>query len=237
MWRMLAVMVLLLPRLAHADPAFTVRQAIDAHGGAEALRKYPAFTAKMRGTMTMSGAEVPFTGNVAMQVPGKYRLEINLELAGQKVSIVQVVNGDAVSQTAGGIEIPLGDAMRSELKQMALMQELTMLTSLNDAKRFTLKEEKTGDKRATIIAVRAKGMKDVKMFFDNKTGLLVKMQRQAINPEMRMISEDTLLDGYQSIQGVMVPLRSSAMHDGKPFMNLVFSDYQMLEKLDDATFK
>lgn len=237
----IAAMLANIPSTAwSADPAFTIRQAIDAHGGADVLEKYPAMTAKMSGTMQFSGVEVPFTGTLAMQVPGKMRLELNIANLGLPVAIVQVVDGEQVSQTVNGAPLPLGGPMQNELKQMAAMQELSMLTPLLNSKRYTIKSEKlerAGNRSLAVITVRAKGMRDVKMYFDNKTGLLAKMQRRAIGPEMREVTEDTMFDDYQALHGMMVPMKSKAMHDGKQYMTMTFSDVELFERLDGAKLR
>ncbi|HEX3871421.1 MAG TPA: hypothetical protein VHV77_13340 [Pirellulales bacterium] len=223
---------------AQTDPKSLVRQAIDAHGGEELLAKYPAATATLRGTMIIAGTELSFTGSQKQSIPGKFRLETHIALLGINTTVVQIVNGAKVWQTADGQDMPLVPAIQQELRQMAVMQEYSMLTPLLDAKRFTLKSEKrkeAGDK-LLAVGVKAKGLQDVTLYFNKTNGLLAAMQRQTINPEMRQVTERTTFEDYQQIDGVMVPMKQVTTHDGKPFSSVAFSDYKLLEKIDDSEF-
>jgi hypothetical protein len=225
--------------LAQTDPTFIIRQAIDAHGGEDAINKYPASTATLRGATTFGGGHMPFTGTVAQVVPGRYRLETTIDVLGLKTTVVQTVNADKVRQTVDGAEMTLGSPMQKELRQMAMMQEMSMLAPLLDKKRFKLKSEKSikvDGKTYLAIMAKAEGMKDVMLYFDKTNGLLVGMQRRAIDPKMVEVTEITSFEQYEKVSGVMVPMKQTTTHDGRPYMTLTYSDYKLLEKIDDATF-
>src|SRR5687768_2437251 len=108
-------------------PADVVRRAIDAHGGLDVLKKYPAGVSRIAGKVTINATEFPFTGSLSFAVPGKARLEMVVEAFGQKTTLVQLVNGDKVKQTEAGLPSKLDPAMQAELRESAVIQEMSLL--------------------------------------------------------------------------------------------------------------
>jgi hypothetical protein len=116
-----------------------VKKAIEAHGGAAALDKYKAGKSNMKGEMTLPMlGDVAFSGKVAYMSPDKYKLDIELEIMGQKLVATQVVNGDKVKNklTLGGMALPIPDDQKEDLKLVTALQEAESLTPLLDAKKF-----------------------------------------------------------------------------------------------------
>jgi hypothetical protein len=224
---------------AQPAPADVLKKAIDAHGGLAVLKKYPAGTSKIAGKVAIGGTDFPFTGSLAFAVPGKARLEMVVEAFGQKTTLVQVVNGDKVKQTEAGLPSRLDPAMQAELRESAVIQEMSVLYPLLDATKYTLAGEPAGTvdgRPSSVVLVKAKGLKDARLYFDQKTGLLVGLRREGLNPEQKKVDEFTSFSDYKSSGGMMVPMRSRVTHDGKPFMDLTVTEYRPLEALDEKTF-
>jgi hypothetical protein len=129
-----------------AAAADTIKKAITAHGGADNLNKYPASVSKMTGKISLMGLDLAIAGTMTSAVPGKVKLDMTADLMGQKVTIQQVVNGDKVQQRENGRVSKLTDLQEGELRQMGAAQEVSLLTPLLDAKKFTL----TAEKDATV---------------------------------------------------------------------------------------
>lgn len=227
------------PAAAQDDKAADViRKAIDAHGGADALNKYPANESRMTGKMSFGGVDMSLNLTMKATVPDKVKLDIGYEVMGQKGTIVQVVNGDKVRQTQDGKPTKLTEAQEGELRQMGAAQEVSMLTPLLKPK-YTLTADKDADvggKPAAVVRVQAKGLKDLRLFFDRGTGLLTQMERQGLDPTGKAVTETTTFEDYKKVQGVQVPMKSVVNHDGKPFMTLTVTEYKPLEKIADAEF-
>ncbi len=230
------------PAFAQDDAAAVVKKAIAAHGGADALNKYQAGSYKVKGDMSVFGMDIDFTGAMTYQVPDKYRMEINAEVMGQKLAVVQVVNGKTVKNTINGMATPLGDAEKAELQQAAMIQEVSQLTPLLDSKKYTIKAEKdadVNDKPCSVVLVTAKDFKDTRLFFDKKSGLLVKTERKGLAPSMgepKEVNEETLLSDYKKVDGVAIPMKLVVNHDGKKFMTMTVSDAKVMEKADPKAF-
>jgi hypothetical protein len=226
----------------------TVKKGIEAHGGADALNKYKAGRFKMKGDMSLLGMDLEFTGDLAYSLPDRYRMEMTTEIMGMKMVIRQVVKGETIKSTVnvGGMDVPTGggDAEKEELKLAAAMQDAEQLTPLLDAKKFTIKaadDEDVDGKKAAVVVVTPKAIdKEVKLYFDKKSGLLVKTAHKGIGPgdggAPVEVLEEMYHSDYKKVKGVQVPTKLVVNHDGKKFMTVNMSDYELLEKLDDKEF-
>ena len=231
--------VLLLAGVAAAQdkPEDVVKKAIKAHGGEAALKKFPAGTSKISGTVVEP--KLPFTGSMAFAVPGKVRVEMVFEVDGQKAATVQVINGQKVSQTENGKASKLGDAVIAELRESATIQEMSLLFPLLDANKYTLSADKDATfdgKECSVIVVKAKGLKDIALAFDKTTDRLAAMRRKGLNPAQVAVEEVTTFSDFKTIEGLVVPMKSKVAHDGKAFLEIVVTEYKPLEKLDDKLF-
>jgi hypothetical protein len=217
-----------------------IKKAIEAHGGAETLKKFPAGTSKIGGKVAVEGNEFPFSGTLAFAIPGRIRLEMTLEVTGQKASLVQIVNGEKTYQTENGIPTRLTDEMQAELRESAVIQEVSLLYPLLDPAKYTLKAEnddKIGDQETAVVLVQSKGLKDSRLFFDKKSGLLIGMKRQGLSPAQKKVEELTVFSNFKTVEGMNVPLTSTVTHDGKPFLKISVEDYKPAAKVDDALFE
>lgn len=219
-----------------------VKKAVAAHGGADVLNKFKAGTSKIKGDMTVFGMDLEFTGDLAYELPDKYKMTVLTEVAGQKLTIVQVVNGTKIKNTLNGMATGLGAAEKAELAQAAAMQEIAQLTPLLDSKKYTIKAEKDEDVNgapASVVLVTAKDFKATKLFFDKKSGLLVKTSRKGLAPGMgepQEVMEETILSDYKKLDGVMTPMKMAVTHDGKKFMNVTVVESKVMEKADPKAF-
>jgi hypothetical protein len=226
----------------------TVKKAIEAHGGADNLNKYKACKMKLAGDLILAGKNIDFTGAVTYSLPDRHRMEISLEFMGQKMDMQHVVKGETVKSTVtvNGTTMspPVGDAEKEELRAGAVLQEAEQFTPLLDAKRFTIKgadDEDVNGKKAAVIVVQPKAVKkELKMFFDKESGLLVKTAHRGIGPGADLqpteVEEESYASDYKKVNGVQVPTKLIVNHDGKKFMTVKVSDYELSEKIDDKEF-
>jgi hypothetical protein len=240
-WALVAAAVTLAPAV-RADEAAekVVKAAVEAHGGEKALTKMTAGEMTIKANMSIMGLEVEFAGEVLYAFPDKFKMSLNGDIMGQKIAITQVVNGDKVKMVAMGMAIPIEDKQKDELKQAAVMQEMSSLVPLLDKKKYTLKAEKdakAGEEEAAVVTVSAKGLKDTKMYFSKKTGLLIRTQRQGLDPTGQTeVDEVTDLSDYKKVDGIQTPMTLKTLHDGKAFMTMKVTEMKYHEKLDAKKF-
>src|ERR1700704_2394011 len=83
---------LAVPARAQDDPRSVIEKAIKAEGGADKLGKLRTSRAKARGTMELMGQTSKLTMEAAVHMPDKMRNEMTLEILGNKITVIQVLN-------------------------------------------------------------------------------------------------------------------------------------------------
>ena len=225
---------------ADEDAVKIVTAGIKAHGGEEALKKNKAGEYKMKGTMSILGSDLEYTGTVAYQLPEQFKMTIDTDLMGQKLSIVQVGSGDKFKTTLNGAAQKIDDKTKEELRQGASSQEISMLYPLLDDKKYTIKagkDAKVGDTECSTVVVEGKKTKKITLHFDKKTGLLHATVRQGMAPGSgEEVEEQVVMGDYKETDGVKIPMKMVVKHDGKTFMTTTFTEAKLSAKLDAKVF-
>src|SRR4051794_5082609 len=148
---------------------------------------------------------VAYTGEVAVQEPDKIRIEFNVEVSGMTFTFVRVVNGDKGWVHVMDTTQEMGQAALAEAKEGLYAGRVKALGALT-GKGFTLAplgESKVGDRPVVGVRVSHKGHRDINLFFDKKSGLLLKSERRA-KDEMGggEFTQEELYDDYKEVGGV-----------------------------------
>lgn len=242
-------LVLALAALGRADDAAdakaVVEKAIKARGGADNLAKYKADVLKIKGAVHVSGLDIDFTGEISFQQPDKSRTVIEGTVMGTNFKSTRVVNGDK-----GWIDDLLGaarqqrDMSKEELAEERESQNansIARLAVLTD-KAYTLStvgESKVGDKEAVGILVKRKGYRDVSLFFDKKTHLLLKSETRVKDPQGggdTEFTQEAFYDDYKKVGDLQVAHKLTIKRDGKAFLESETTEFKPEEKLDDGLF-
>ena len=217
-----------------------IDKAIKAHGGAKNLAKFNAVTFTMKGKFYgMSDDGMDFSGEWSLQRPDKIKLEISVDASGMTVKFVQVVNGNkGWTQVMGTTQELDKDAM-AEAKENFYAERVKTLAPLT-GKGFKLEplgEAKVGKREAVGVKVSHKGHRDVNLYFDKKTSLLLKAERRAKDPMAGTeFTQADLYDDYKEVEGIQHARKLTILRDDKKFVTGVLSDYKPLEKLDNDVF-
>jgi outer membrane lipoprotein-sorting protein len=239
------LLVVVTPLAAQDDAQSVVKKAIEAHGGAEALNKSKLAKSTAKGTMTTpQGAKVDYVANAIYSLPDKYKLEIVGEFSGVKLITTQILNGKKVKAkaTLAGTAQPLPEKVTDETLMAAALQDLTTLTPLLDAKRYTIKgepETKVNEALASVVLVSAPAMRDVKLYFEKKTGLLIKTSRKGLAPGsigLTEVEEETFLSDFQKTDAAFMPRKLLVKHNGKDYMTMTITELKFLEKVEATEF-
>jgi hypothetical protein len=237
-----ALVAIAVPQARAEDEAALkiVNAGIKAHGGEEALKKNKAGDYKMKGSMTVLGTDLEYTGTLTYQLPDQFKMTIDTSLMGQKLAIVQIGNGDKFKTTLNGQAQKLDDKTKDELRQGASSQEISMLYPLLDKEKYTIKsgkDAKIAGVECSTVLVEGKKTKPMKLYFDKKTGLLHATNRKAIAPGAGdEVEEETVMSEYKEVEGIKIPMKLVVTHDGKTFMTTTFTDAKLSAKLDPKLF-
>ena len=228
-------------RRTEDDPKEIIQKAIAAHGGADNLNKYKAFRSSAKGTINIPqlGQEMEFTSESVFQAPDKMKSTFKAELMGNALTFEQKIIGDKSSLTVNGMDMPIPDEQKAELKNTMMLQKVMTLTPLLTDKNLELKalgSSKIDGKDAVGVAVTGKDVKEIKLFFDKTSHLLVKTERMGMGPMGGEVKQEATLSDYKDYNGVKKPTKVVIMHDGKKFMESNTTEQKLLEKIDDKEF-
>jgi len=225
---------------AENDPKAAVTKAIKATGGEEKLSKLKATKMKFKGTIDIMGNAAEFAAETVAQQPNQFRNEIKLDIMGQSLTIIQVLNKDKAWNSAMGQTMELEGENLEQIKEQAYGDYVESLVPLLTDKQFTLAaagEDKVDGKSAVGVKVSAKGHKDVQLFFDKETGLLVKTKKRGKDMGNNDIDVESYMSNFKDVSGVKVPTKILIKHDGQKFIEGEVSDVKLLEKVEDSTFE
>jgi phosphotransferase system IIB component len=209
-----------------------IARAIKAHGGAENLEKLKASVIKIKGKLV----DLEYSAENAAQLPDRLRMSAQSKLG----KLVQVINGDKGWVKLGELsrecikeELP---EMREQLNALRISR-LTVLTD-KEYKLSPLGEENIDGRQAIGIRVEHKGYRDVNLFFDKESYLLLKMQAP-IKDLLRggeEVAAETVFGDYRDIDGVMTAHKFTIKYDGKSYNEGEVTDVKYSESLDDNMF-
>jgi len=232
---------------ARADDA-AARQVIDkaikAAGGEAALSKWKGATWRSKGTLFAMGAELPFTGQWAVQAPAKVRMALDLDVAGMKVNFTLVYTGDKGWIKINDMLMDMDDDRLKEQKETVHLTQVSRLLVLTDKgyTLTTLPEAKVKDKPAVGVKVAHKDHRDIQLFFDKDTGLLVKSAMRVKTDQGEEVNQETFYSDYQDIKdkdqkAFKVAMKVLIQRDGQTYVESDNLDYKVAEKLDDKLFE
>jgi hypothetical protein len=227
-------------RGAADDAKAVVEKAIKAHGGEEKLTKYKAAKVKAKGTLQLMGTDIEFTADASTMFPDRYREEIKMDIMGNKLEIVQVFDGKKGWVSTQGMTMEVQGAQLDELKDQAYGNYLESLVPLVKEKQFELTlldETKVDGKAAVGVKVASKGHKDIKMYFNKESGLLVKTEHKAVDPGMQEVEAETYYRDYKDVSGTKQAMKQLVKHDGKKFLEAEVTEIKLMEKIDASTFE
>jgi hypothetical protein len=115
----------------------------------------------------------------------------------------------------------------------------TLLPLRDQAFKLTpLGEGKVGDKAALGVKVSHAGKRDVNLWFDKASGLLLKSEMK-IREEggTKDINQETYYYDYKSFDGVQHPTRLAQKRDGRVYVEGSLSTVNTVSKHDPGVFK
>jgi hypothetical protein len=221
-----------------ADPRQVVEQAIKAHGGADNLSKYQAATLKGKGTLYgPKGQKSSYTAAWAWQGKDRLRMTSHLQLKGQPVTFLEVVNGAKGWVRVQGRTKPMAKELLEQERVAMYAGWLTRLVPLQGAgfKLSPAGEAEVDGRPAVGVRVERKGRPAVSLFFDKKSHLLVKSEF-AVPAGKKPIVQAIFFKDYKEVQGVREAARLLINHDGRRFNESEATEIRLHERLDDDLF-
>jgi hypothetical protein len=193
----------------------------------------------MKGSYHALGAAIDFTGEVAAQGADQHRVVIDAEAGGEKLRIVHVLNRDKAWIQFNDETEELEAEDLADAKEEAYCEWVATLVPLRDpAFSLALVGEASIDNRPAVgVTASSKDHRDVNLYFDKETGLLIKTEKR-VKDDMteQEVTEETFLSDYKDVQGAKQAMKFLVKRDGKLYVEGELSDLQLAEKLADSVF-
>jgi hypothetical protein len=232
----LAVCLVAGPALGADEAEKVVDRAIRAHGGLDALNKVSHAVRSMTGTLTFNGQEMNFSQDVTLDLPERYRLE--MELGAEKRKLLVIVAGDKGWRVVGGSTQEMTPDFLNEAREEGHVVYLSSLVPLRRDRGVTLKllpEGKVQGKPADVVQVSFKDRADAQLFFDRDSGMLVKISRKTAIGGLRA-ERDYTFGEFRDFSGVRLPTRWQEFINGMKQLDGKVSYYKFQSRADDRQF-
>jgi hypothetical protein len=227
------------PTLAQDDVKAVVERAIAAHGGAEKLDKFLAGRVQMKGAIAAQGGQVPFVSVVVYQLPDKVKNTTEFTLQGGSRPITQIMNGDKVGVVINGITQQVLPAQADEMKQAAHARKLRQLTPLlkdDKYKLATAAEKQIGGKSAVGVKVTAVGAREVRLYFEKGTDLLLAQERHSFDATGKPVEQQEIYSDYREAEGIKYPAHTAVMQNGERYIVSEVTSIKLFPKMDSREF-
>jgi hypothetical protein len=216
-----------------------IDRAVAAQGGEANLAKAAASSVKFKGKFHSETGDGDMTGTVQTQDPDRLRFEAKLNIGGGELTILQVVNRDKGWFSFNGDPQEFNDDMRAEAREQLHAGRVADLRGVRgpDVTLTTAGEIKVGAKTAEGVRVARKGYRDVNLYFDKDSSLLLKSETRTKDPITGAeFAEAKFYSDYKKVNGLMVAHKVEATRDGKPHAETELTEVTFSDKLPDATF-
>src|SRR6202035_5007069 len=198
---------------------------LQAVGGAAAIEKITSRV--MKGTITFGDRNVPI--DIFSKDPDK------------RVSFTHTPDGDSVTAFDGhegwlGFPgRPVREMHGSDIDAAAMDADLHFAAHLKGMfSEVKTRTEKVGDHEAYLVMGRREGKTPLRLYFDEQSGLLVRLVRYGETPLGRLPTQIDYAD-YREAGGVKIPFRWTLARPGGRF-TIQISDVQQNVPVDDAKF-
>jgi hypothetical protein len=228
---------------AHAQESearSTVLKALKAHGGAEKLAKLKAVQAKGAGTLEINNMVAKVSTETFVQFPDKVKNVVELEINNMNIAVTSVFNGTTAWVHVMGRTMELKDKKLIEMFHENMYAErVTALVELTDPKYQLdlMGEVKIMNQDAIGVRVSSKGRRDVSLFFDKKTHLLIKSESRGVDPiSNQEVNMEKYFSDFREVDGIQSPRKVTIHTDGKKLGDMEISEVRYLERHDDGVF-
>jgi hypothetical protein len=238
-----ALFVAVRPASAQDDVARSlIEKAIQALGGEKNVARLRAVHVKYEGHVYRGETRVDLKAEAAVQLPGKFRMQMDLAFGNNKVSVLDLIAGDKGKRGYNGDEPqPLKEelfpSIRRALRNLAIEG---MFPDFLKDRAYTLSplgELKVNDRPALGVKVSRQGRADVDLYFDKMDRRLVKAEWKASSLDLQQeVSWEVVFGNYKETDGIKRP-RAVVVHvDGKKYIDMEVTEIRFAERIDDALF-
>jgi hypothetical protein len=218
-----------------------VERAIQAQGGETNVAKLRTMRIKVEGTAALvpGQPELPFTMEDVWQMPHRYKTSSTFQFQDQKLAQTQVIDGDKGWIQANGQTQVMPKEAVDEMKEQKHAEDLDRLAFLTETgiEISTLDPIEVDGKPALGVLVKPKGHREVRLYFDKTSGLLVKREQRLLDPSSgKEVLQEVIFSDYQEKDGLKHYRKIIAFRDRKKAIDAKVTEITFFDKLDEKVF-
>lgn len=215
-----------------------VSKAIAAHGGLEALSKARADKVRLKGTMMLQDKPVPFVAETSVVLPDRLRTVVRMNPGPQEIVMTQLVSGNKLGIYINGQPQVVTESLAATLRETLLMNQAIRLVSLLRDKSMEPAASGTGTvngRLARIVRVAPPGKREIKLWFDNETGLLVKTEHP-VGLETKPMLQEEYYGDFREMGAFRRPAKMVTHRAGNKIMEAELVEVRYLDSIPESEF-
>jgi hypothetical protein len=175
---------------------------------------------------------------VASDKDVRQRVALQLEVGGMKVDVLSVLTNDSGWVKVNDVVIDLDADKVAEAREQSHSHWVATLVPLRgpEYKLAGRGEVKVLDKPAYGVIASRDGRRDVQLFFDKETHLLVKTEQRVKDEAGKELTEESYFSNFEE-KNARQPMKVSVRRDDMPYMDAEVTSFQTKEKLEDSLFQ
>jgi hypothetical protein len=223
------------------DAENILNQAIKAQGDEKVAQSLQTSTATAKGTVSLGGMVMDFSIQTWLQLPEKSKNIIAISAGGTNIEITEVFTGKAGWASVMGMTNPLDDEQIKDHKDKLYLDSISNLVAIKNDKEIKIKSlgaAKVGDNAVVGIEVTKKDQRDIKLYFDAKTHLLLKTAYTARNPVTKdeVKAESLYSDHKEIVPGMKMAAKCVVNYDGEKFLEYEITEMRVVPQHDASIF-
>jgi hypothetical protein len=240
-WTFVIAALLAPAAAAQDDPKAVLDKAVQAVGGPAAVAKMRAARLKAEGTAAVVPGQpaLPVTVEDVWLMPDKYRTTATFTVMGKQLTQTQVLDGKTGWIKVGDQVQDMPKDALAEMTEQKYAEDLDRLGFVGE-KGFDLSaapEVRVNDRPAAGVLVKSRGRRDVTLYFDTETGLLVKRVQTVLDPTAgKQVSQEVTFADYKETAGVKYPRTLTLSRAGRKLIEVKVTELEFLDKPDPKLF-
>lgn len=236
---LLAVVLVPMTLPAQQTARSVIEKAIEAHGGKARLSALRSERVKLKGTLHVGSAQMPFTNEQSVQLPAQYRSVVTIDDGSKSHSVVHLLDGDKATILLDGQPQQVTGTQLSQIKQTLQLEQALRLVPLLNEHEFNLQllpEVRYNNLSFVGVRVTGKSQRDLKLFFDGASGLLVKTEHRLDGAAGKDVIQEAFYADYRNLGGHLRAGKVVVLRDGKKVMDAELVTAQRVERIDPSEF-
>lgn len=225
--------------VAAQTPREIVDQAIQAHGGSDFLTKTKAMTQSAKGKVSIHGVDVDAEREGKWALPDRVSWSIDISFGGQKKRTLHVLNG-----LSGWRMIDANPPEELNANLFDTVSDETHVYWLSTIAPLTRKELTLAAAKGTpvngqptnAVKVSQPGKPEVTLFFDQRSGLLVKAAFRG-RDVTGLVEKEFVFSDHKEVSGIKLPMKELDYHKSLRMGEWTIKEYRFVDKLEPSTFK